>query len=221
MTFSRLKAGKGSSSLYLTIGAGANGRLRLLGGERNDQVEINGRGENYQAHCTIDGARQESLSYITGANGTSYDLLYQGVAEVQDNVYADKLTLQASSPTDEMVLGGNRFYTPGYSELHFNNKHNLTLAASSQNHIKLDGLIDIPGTFEVQNALVTQSNDQARIEARHLILTSIAGFGAEDTLWHDPVGRANIRLGRADLYLRNHGDLSLNELTGSGDRKSV
>src|SRR5690625_6778568 len=98
-----------------------------------------------------------------------------------------------------MILRGNRFRVPGYSEVHFTNKHNLTLAASSQHHLKLEGLIDVPGTFEVRNAQVTQSNEQARIDAHRLILTNVDGFGTKDQSIHTDVEEANIRLGRANI----------------------
>src|SRR5690625_3462428 len=208
-------AGKGSGALNLSIKPGTSGQLRFFGGEGDNQILVNGGGVSYKARYAVDTAGEESLSY-TGASGVHYELLYRDVTEVRDNVFADTLELVGGSHTEELVLSGNRFSVPGYSDLRFHNKHNLTVAATSQNHLKLEGRLDIPGTFEIRNARVSQDDNQARIEARRLILTGVAGFGSEGQSVNTHVDEVDIRLGRADLYLSNLGSLSLNELSGSG-----
>src|SRR5690625_5254888 len=73
-----IQAGKGGSSLNLTIGSTLSGLLRFFGGEGQDQITVTGGGENYAARYSVNGAGQESLSY-TGPSSIHDELIYQDV----------------------------------------------------------------------------------------------------------------------------------------------
>src|SRR5690606_22877565 len=145
----------GDDAMTAVIQAGAVGSIKFFGGEgANDRLTITGGGANYTAlHDTIDDDRR--LVYTDQA-GNAYTVSFETVNRVQDNLTASLLTVNGTSDADTFVLRDNQYNLAG-QDIEFTNKRDLTIAAGSNDHISIEGQINVGGELTLRNASVTAS----------------------------------------------------------------
>lgn len=202
----------GDDAMTAVIQAGAVGSIKFFGGEgANDRLIITGGGANYTAlHDTIDDDRR--LVYTDQA-GNAYTVSFETVNRVQDNLTASLLTVNGTSDADTFVLRNNQYNLAG-QDIEFTNKRDLTIAAGSNDHISIEGQINVGGELTLRNASVTASGT-GLISAATLRLDGTAQVGSAENRVRTDVNNLAVTSASGAIYLREQNALNLTELSSN------
>ncbi len=202
----------GDDAMTAVIQAGAVGSIKFFGGEgANDRLTITGGGANYTAlHDTIDDDRR--LVYTDQA-GNAYTVSFETVNRVQDNLTASLLTVNGTSDADTFVLRDNQYNLAG-QDIEFTNKRDLTIAAGSNDHISIEGQINVGGELTLRNASVTASGT-GLISAATLRLDGTAQVGSAENRVRTDVSNLAVTSASGAIYLREQNALNLTELSSN------
>ncbi|MGB3610112.1 MAG: hypothetical protein WA987_07000 [Cellvibrio sp.] len=202
----------GDDVMTADIRAGAVGSIKFFGGEgANDRLIITGGGANYTAlHDTIDDDRR--LVYTDQA-GNAYTVSFETVNRVQDNLTASLLTVNGTSDADTFVLRDNEYNLAG-QDIEFTNKRDLTIAAGSNDHISIEGQINVGGELTLRNASVTASGT-GLISAATLRLDGTAQVGSAENRVRTDVSNLAVTSASGAIYLREQNALNLTELSSN------
>lgn len=159
-------AGDGNDELVVDIGNDQSGEVRFIGDEGSDSVSIAGGSLNYSADYNIDnsGAR---LSYSNTENANAYEVAFDEIESVNDNVVADTLTINnISDQADTVALSNNQFAVNELAVVDYTNKESLTVDGEGIDTVRIDSAIAINNQFEVQRAAVVMGENGGRIRAQ-------------------------------------------------------
>ncbi|WP_024462158.1 filamentous hemagglutinin N-terminal domain-containing protein [Marinimicrobium sp. LS-A18] len=204
----------GNDQFLMNLPTGVEGNQRLSGGAGNDELRVSGGDADYQVTYSPRTGGEEQLRYTAG-NGNVFGVEFSQLAQVQDNVLANVLTINTRLNPDTVVANNNRVQVSDLAQLNYTNKTNLTLAANTDDVVDLAGALSVPGRLEIRNARVTQSADEA-LSARELRLVSVSEFGSVDSPIETGIETLMADVGTGGLALRNSEALVLKELRSLG-----
>jgi|GEM_PF-4219621 len=204
----------GNDQFLVNLVTGAEGNQRLSGGAGKDELRVSGGDANYQVTYSSRTGGEEQLRYTAG-NGNVFGVGFSQLAQVQDNVLADVLTINTRLDPDRVVAADGRVQVSDLAQLSYTNKTNLTLAANTDDVVDLAGALSVPGRLEIRNARVTQSADEA-LSARELRLVSVSEFGSVERPIETGIETLMADVGTGGMALRNSEALVLNELRSLG-----
>ncbi|WP_347332669.1 beta strand repeat-containing protein [Marinimicrobium locisalis] len=210
-----ITGGAGDDRFNLTLAADAEGELSLNGVKGRDELWVSGGGSGTQAEYYARRRAPERLTY-TGANNRVFEVAFEGLERVQDDVTASQLRINTSLEADTLSMEDNAIQVNGLTQLDYNNKTHLVLAANSDDIVELNGAVSIPGRLEIRNAKVRQAT-QDRLKARELHLVGVGAFGTPEAAIHTGIDALYADVGQGGLALNNDGALNLAQLNSLGE----
>ncbi|WP_347332984.1 hypothetical protein, partial [Marinimicrobium locisalis] len=215
-----ISGGAQNDQFYVTLASGAQGSVELAGGGgTNNTLRVTGGGSGYESVYTAGLNAQdepdERLTY-TSANDAVYELKFNELQQVQDDLTADELRLEGTLDSDTLRLTDQGYEIDGFTPLQYTHKTHVTVAGTNADQLIIEGALDIAGTLTLRGAQVSQSNAQAIIRARHLKLEGIDGFGTQSQPIYSDVNQLSADVGLGGLFIRDDSALSLNAITSRG-----
>jgi filamentous hemagglutinin family protein len=211
--------GKGSDDiLNVTIAPAAVANLNFVGGldANTNSINIFGGADNYAAIHTAeaDANGKLKLSYSNPSNQT-YSILYSNVANINDALLANTLTLTDTQNADVFTLTNNAYSLVNSPSILYSNKNNLIVAARDVNdRVILNGVVAGLNEVSIRNATVSATANGS-ITANSLNLSATGNVGSLANRLVANISTLSVSAVQGDIYLQAPNNLTITEFSGN------
>ncbi|MFL0802523.1 MAG: filamentous hemagglutinin N-terminal domain-containing protein [Agarilytica sp.] len=211
--------GQGDDELNVTIVSGVNGGVMFRGGEGQDDLLVDGGAVGYEATYTpnSDGSAVLAYTFQDETSNVSYDVGYEAVESVEDNVIADVFTINdLNQNTDQFVLEDGSFTLNGAGEVEFSNKDSLEINTEAADSLQLDGQIVLNNRLSVTGAAVSAVDATTEVQALEVVFNRNQVVGAANQPIRVDTETLILESVIGDVYIQEASDLVIAGLNNPG-----
>ncbi len=202
----------GDDSLAVNIVSGTTGNINFNGGDDTNTITVAGGGIGYQAKHIALGAAAGQASY-SNIDNVSYNISYSSIATLNDNLVAEKLTLNDTQNVDVFTFKNNGYSLVNSPAVFYSNKNNLLIATSDANDkVIVDGVIRAVNDLGVRNATVTATANGS-IKANTLSLTGTANVGSLTQRLNVDIANLSVSAAQGNIYLQAINNVNIAEFS--------
>ncbi|TQV85889.1 beta strand repeat-containing protein [Aliikangiella coralliicola] len=221
-------SGNGSVSGIVTGGGGndrltvdlsgrtQSGLINFEGGSGTDEITVIGTANAYDETYNPNTGGYDQLSYASNSNAASFDLNFNQVATVNDNIQTTSLTINNSGASDNIHIGGTVFGADsGSVDINYDSgiKGNINIVAQNGGDVQILDNINVNGVLSITADQLTQASGV--VTANGLTLDAVSQAGSATNTLATNINELRVLNHTGAIFLTEQDGLTIAEITNT------